>query len=91
MIPPYLRKRSDYRHHHVVLELVLVPVFSEDGAPVFVPVVFGQRSGVHHVIYDQIGDLLQVLRLHVQNHRPVQEEAPELEQGMQREGRHVRL
>ena len=53
--------------------------------------VTGKRTTVDHVVEGDVGDLLEAAGSHVEADRPVQEEGAELEEGVEGEGRHVRL
>ena len=53
--------------------------------------VEGQLVGVDHCVERQVANVLERVGRHVEADRPVQDHAPELEQGVERERRHVRL
>jgi hypothetical protein len=89
-VVPHLGEGPDQRQD-VVLALVLVPVALQQRLLHFVALVAGQAPAVDHVVQDEVGDLVHGAGLQVQQDRPVQDQAAQLEQRVQREGGHVRL
>lgn len=85
-------QRSDQRQSgFLAAELVLMFVSLEERVDDLVPRLDGQRASIDHILADQFGDLLQADGFHIQHDGTVQQQTPELEQRVQREGCHVRL